>query len=213
MLPPPPQVWPIPTGRQGIVIRSLPLAASLASTGRWTRRQQRRWSKIFLEVIIAPGYAPEALEILKSKKDLRILQSPPLNTAYLQSGFDLKKVVGGLLIQNRDLGRVPMKDWKVVTKRKPTEEELRAMAFGWRVAKHVKSNAIVLVREDRTIGIGAGQMSRVDSTRLAVMKAQSPTKGTVLASDAMFPFRDGVDTGSRGGCCGHHPARRLHPGR
>jgi phosphoribosylaminoimidazolecarboxamide formyltransferase/IMP cyclohydrolase len=156
-------------------------------------------SKIFLEVIIAPGYTPEALEILKSKKDLRILQCPPLNAAYLQSGFDLKKVVGGLLIQNRDLGRVPMKDWKVVTKRKPTEEELRAMAFGWRVAKHVKSNAIVLVREDRTIGIGAGQMSRVDSTRLAVMKAQSPTQGTVLASDAMFPFRDGVDTAAEAG--------------
>ena len=114
--------------------------------------------KIFLEVIIAPGYDPEALEILKSKKDLRILQSPPLSAyPYLQSGFDLKKVVGGLLIQNRDLGRVPIKDWKVVTKRKPTEEELKAMAFGWRVAKHVKSNAIVLVREDRTIGIGAGR--------------------------------------------------------
>ena len=111
----------------------------------------------------------------------------------------MKKVVGGLLIQDRDLGRVPIKDWKVVTKRKPTEEELKAMAFGWRVAKHVKSNAIVLVREDRTIGIGAGQMSRVDSTRLAVMKAQSSTKGTVLASDAMFPFRDGVDTGAEAG--------------
>ena len=154
---------------------------------------------IFLEVIIAPGYAPEALELLKAKKDLRILQAPPLNTSYIQSGFDFKKVVGGLLIQNRDLGRVPMKDWKVVTKRKPTEEELKAMAFGWRVAKHVKSNAIVLVREDRTIGIGAGQMSRVDSTRLAVMKARSSTQGTVLASDAMFPFRDGVDTGVEAG--------------
>jgi phosphoribosylaminoimidazolecarboxamide formyltransferase/IMP cyclohydrolase len=92
-----------------------------------------------------------------------------------------------------------MDQWKVVTKRKPTEEEKRAMAFGWKVAKHVKSNAIVLVREDRTIGIGAGQMSRVDSTRLAVMKAQSSTKGTVLASDAMFPFRDGVDTGAESG--------------
>ena len=103
------------------------------------------------------------------------------------------------MIQDRDLGKVPMDQWKVVTKRKPTEGELRAMAFGWKVAKHVKSNAIVLVREDRTIGIGAGQMSRVDSTRLAAMKAQSSTKGTVLASDAMFPFRDGVDTGAEAG--------------
>jgi phosphoribosylaminoimidazolecarboxamide formyltransferase/IMP cyclohydrolase len=154
---------------------------------------------IFLEVIIAPGFDPKALELLKAKKDLRILKSPPLSASFTQGGFDLRKVVGGLLIQDRDLGKAPIDQWKVVTKRKPTEEEKRAMAFGWNVAKHVKSNAIVLVREDRTIGIGAGQMSRVDSTRLAVMKAQSSTKGTVLASDAMFPFRDGVDTGAEAG--------------
>jgi phosphoribosylaminoimidazolecarboxamide formyltransferase/IMP cyclohydrolase len=154
---------------------------------------------IFLEVIIAPGYDPKALEILKKKKDLRIMETPPLTSYVLQRGFDLRRVVGGLLVQDRDLGKAPMDQWRVVTKRKPTEEEKRAMAFGWKVAKHVKSNAIVLVREDRTIGIGAGQMSRVDSTRLAVMKAQSSTKGTVLASDAMFPFRDGVDTGAEAG--------------
>jgi phosphoribosylaminoimidazolecarboxamide formyltransferase/IMP cyclohydrolase len=154
---------------------------------------------IFLEVIIAPGYDSKALEILKKKKDLRIMQTPPLTSYSLQRGFDLRRVVGGLLVQDRDLGKVPMDQWRIVTKRKPTEEEKSAMAFGWKVAKHVKSNAIVLVREDRTIGIGAGQMSRVDSTRLAVMKAQSSTKGTVLASDAMFPFRDGVDTGAEAG--------------
>ena len=154
---------------------------------------------IFLEAIIAPGLDPKALEILKTKKDLRILQTPALTTSYAQGGYDLRKVVGGLLVQDRDLGRVPMDQWKVVTKRKPTEAEKIAMAFGWKVAKHVKSNAIVLVREDRTIGIGAGQMSRVDSTRLAVMKAQCSTQGTVLASDAMFPFRDGVDTGAEAG--------------
>ena len=158
----------------------------------------KEMAQIFLEAIIAPGFDPEALEVLKMKKDLRILQSPPL-THFLQKGYDLRKVVGGLLVQDRDLGRVSMDQWRVVTKREPTEEEKRAMAFGWKVAKHVKSNAIVLVREDRTIGIGAGQMSRVDSTRLAVMKAQSSTKGTVLASDAMFPFRDGVDTGAEAG--------------
>ena len=159
----------------------------------------RELGPIFLEVIIAPGFDPKALEILKAKKDLRILRTPSLSSSYGRGGFDFRKVVGGLLLQDRDLGRVPMDQWKVVTKRKPTEEEKRAMAFGWKVAKHVKSNAIVLVREDRTIGIGAGQMSRVDSTRLAVMKAQSSTKGTVLASDAMFPFRDGVDTGAEAG--------------
>jgi phosphoribosylaminoimidazolecarboxamide formyltransferase/IMP cyclohydrolase len=156
-------------------------------------------AEIFLEAIIAPGIDPEALEILKAKKDLRILKTPPIAGSYSQGGFDLRKVVGGLLVQDRDLGKVSMEQWKVVTKRKPTEDEKKAMAFGWKVAKHVKSNAIVLAREDRTIGIGAGQMSRVDSTRLAVMKARSSTKGTVLASDAMFPFRDGVDTGAEAG--------------
>ncbi len=159
----------------------------------------KEMAEIFLEAIIAPGIDPEALEILKAKKDLRILKTPPLTGSYPQGGFDLRKVVGGLLVQDRDLGKVPMEKWKVVTNRKPTEDEKKAMAFGWKVAKHVKSNAIVLVREDRTIGIGAGQMSRVDSTRLAVMKARSSTKGTVLASDAMFPFRDGVDTGAESG--------------
>lgn len=159
----------------------------------------REMVQIFLEAIIAPGFDPEALEILKAKKDLRILQTPPLTVLSYKGGFDLRKVVGGLLIQDRDLGKVTVDQWKVVTKRKPTEEERKAMAFGWKVAKHIKSNAIVLVREDRTIGIGAGQMSRVDSTRLAVMKAQTTTKGTVLASDAMFPFRDGVDTGAEAG--------------
>jgi len=159
----------------------------------------KEMAQIFLEVIIAPGYDKKALEILKAKKDLRLLQAPPLSAAYLAEGLDIRKVVGGLLLQTRDLGRVPMDQWKVVTKRKPTDEEKKGMAFGWLVAKHVKSNAIILVREDRTIGIGAGQMSRVDSTRIAVMKAQSPTKGTVLASDAMFPFRDGVDTAAEAG--------------
>ena len=159
----------------------------------------REMAQIFLEALISPGFEAKALEILKGKKDLRILQSPSLIPDYPRGGLDLKKVVGGLLVQTRDLGKVPMDQWKVVTKRRPTEEELKGMAFGWKVAKHVKSNAIVLVREDRTIGIGAGQMSRVDSTRLAVMKAQSSTKGTVLASDAMFPFRDGVDTGAEAG--------------
>ena len=159
----------------------------------------KEMAQIFLEVLIAPGFEPKAMEVLKAKKDLRILKTPLLSPPSTKGGLDLRKVVGGLLIQDRDLGKVPMDQWKVVTRRKPTDEEKRAMAFGWKVAKHVKSNAIVLVREDRTIGIGAGQMSRVDSTRLAVMKAQSSTKGTALASDAMFPFRDGVDTGAEAG--------------
>ena len=149
-------------------------------------------AKIFLEVVIAPGFEAEALEILKSKKDLRLLKTPPLGKYFIQKEFNLRKVTGGLLIQDRDLGNVPPDKWKVVTKRKPTEEELKAMAFGWKVAEHVKSNAIVLCREDRTIGIGAGQMSRVDSTRFAAMKACSPVNGSVMASDAMIPFTDNI---------------------
>lgn len=163
------------------------------------RETAKELFEIFLEVIIAPGFEDEALEILKKKKDLRILQAPPLNQPFSRSGFDFKRVVGGLLIQDRDIETAPMDQWRVVTKRRPTDEELRAMAFGWRVVKHVKSNAIVLCREDRTVGIGAGQMSRVDSTRLSIMKARSSTRGCILASDAMLPFRDSVDTGAEAG--------------
>jgi len=150
----------------------------------------------FVEAIIAPGYDEDALEILKEKKDLRVLLVPSLE-GYLQEGYDLKKVGGGLLVQDRDLGMVDFKSLKVVTKRSPTEDELTAMSFAWKVCKHVKSNAIVYSTPDQVVGIGAGQMSRVDSSRIAVMKANLPTEGTVLASDAMFPFRDGVDTAAK----------------
>lgn len=152
----------------------------------------------FVEAIIASGYDEDALEILKEKKDLRVLLLPSLE-GYPQKGYDLKKVVGGLLVQDRDLGMVDFKSLKAVTKRSPTEDELKAMRFAWKVCKHVKSNAIVYSTSDQVVGVGAGQMSRVDSSRLAVMKANLPTEGTVLASDAMFPFRDGVDAAAKAG--------------
>ncbi|MFA4910910.1 MAG: bifunctional phosphoribosylaminoimidazolecarboxamide formyltransferase/IMP cyclohydrolase [Desulfobacteria bacterium] len=152
----------------------------------------------FVEAIIAPGYDEDALERLKEKKDLRVLLVPSLERC-LQEGYDLKKVGGGLLVQDRDLGMVDFKSLKVVTKRSPTEDELKAMRFAWKVCKHVKSNAIVYSTSDQVVGIGAGQMSRVDSSRIAVMKANLPTEGTVLASDAMFPFRDGVDAAVKAG--------------
>ncbi|MBI4618716.1 MAG: bifunctional phosphoribosylaminoimidazolecarboxamide formyltransferase/IMP cyclohydrolase [Desulfobacterales bacterium] len=152
----------------------------------------------FVEAIIAPGYDEDALEILKEKKDLRVLLVPTME-GYLQEGYDLKKVGGGLLVQDRDLGMVDFKSLKVVTKRSPTEDELKAMRFAWKVCKHVKSNAVVYSTSDQVVGIGAGQMSRVDSSRIAVMKANLPTEGTVLASDAMFPFRDGVDAAAKAG--------------
>jgi phosphoribosylaminoimidazolecarboxamide formyltransferase/IMP cyclohydrolase len=118
---------------------------------------------------------------------------------HVAEGYDLKRVVGGLLVQERDLGMVSAADCKVVTTRTPSASELEALDFAWRVSKHVKSNAIVFTSNDQTVGIGAGQMSRVDSSKIAVQKALLPTKGTVLASDAFFPFRDGVDAAAEAG--------------
>ena len=152
----------------------------------------------FLEAIVAPAYSEEALEILKGKKNLRVMVVPGLHRS-LGRGWDMKRVNGGLLLQTRDAGIVRVGDCKVVTKRAPSADELRGLDFAWRICKHVKSNAIVLTTADQTVGIGAGQMSRVDSSRIAVMKAQMPTEGTVLASDAFFPFRDGVDAAAEAG--------------
>ncbi len=155
-------------------------------------------SSTFLEAVIAPGYTDEAIEIFKSKKNVRVMQVPII-TSYEQGGSDMKKVVGGLLLQGRDLGLVRAADCKVVSKRAPSANEMAALDFAWKVCKHVKSNAIVFTTKEQTVGIGAGQMSRVDSSRIAVQKAQLPTRGTVLASDAFFPFRDGVDAAAEAG--------------
>jgi len=163
----------------------LPAAKEIAST--------------FVEVVIAPGYSDDALTELKRKKDLRLLNIGPL-TSGSSSGMDLKKLVGGLIIQDRDLGQLKdIKGLAVPTARKPTEEEYAACAFAWKVCKHVKSNAIVYARAGQTVGIGAGQMSRVDSVKLAGMKAVLPVKGCVMASDAFFPFRDGIDAAAQAG--------------
>ena len=153
----------------------------------------------FVEVVVAPEFAPDALDELKKKKDLRLLDIGAAIKGKPE-GMDLKKVTGGLIYQDRDLGRIEdVTALQVATKRKPTADEYQALAFAWKVCKHVKSNAIVFTHPDRTVGIGAGQMSRLDSVRLAVMKAQSSLKGTVLASDAFFPFRDGLDEAAKAG--------------
>ena len=152
----------------------------------------------FLEAVIAPGYTQEALDIFTAKKNVRVMQVPLL-ADYSREGYNLKKVVGGLLVQGRDLGMVKAADCRIVTDRTPTSSEYEALDFAWRVCKHVKSNAIVFTNRDQTVGIGAGQMSRVDSSRIAVQKALLPTAGTVLASDAFFPFRDGVDAAADAG--------------
>jgi phosphoribosylaminoimidazolecarboxamide formyltransferase / IMP cyclohydrolase len=158
-------------------------------------------SKIFLECIVAPAYRPEALEIFKKKENLRVLQLPGrINSAARE--FDVRRVSGGLLVQEKDLGVT--QEMRVVTKRAPTSEELASLDFAWRVAKHVKSNAIVLARGLQTMGLGAGQMSRIDSLKLAWMKMNqqqtlilNPTRPLVMASDAFFPFRDTVDESSK----------------
>ncbi len=159
----------------------------------------REVANTFFEAIIAPSYDKEARKILSAKPNLRVLAT---GGEFRWSGaptIEMKRVSGGLLLQTGDRHVLDPKDLKVVTRRKPTAEELEAMLFAWKVCKHVKSNAIVYAMKDRTVGVGAGQMSRVDSARIAVMKAQHPTKGTVVASDAFFPFRDGLDVAADAG--------------
>ena len=155
--------------------------------------------EIFTEVIIAPDYEPAALEILKTKKNLRVLR--PLSVAAPEQlqGLEYKQISGGMLVQTRDTHKMKREDLKVVTKREPTEDEIRDLLFAWTVCKHTKSNAIVYARDGQTVGVGAGQMSRVDSVKIGAMRAQLPIEGSVLASDAFFPFRDGLDEAAKHG--------------
>ncbi len=157
------------------------------------------FNKTFFEAIIAPEYDQQAFGFMKSaKKNLRILQTP-MNPHPVPEDIDLKKVVGGLLVQDRDLAPFQIGRCQIVSSRDPSPDELKALDFAWRVGKHVKSNAIIYAKPGRTVGIGAGQMSRVDSVRLGSMKAQEVIKGSVLASDAFFPFRDGIDEAAKVG--------------
>ena len=157
--------------------------------------------KTFIEVLVAPGYSDEALEIFKSKPNLRVLETPDLNIRETDL-MDIKKVVGGILYQDADrTSEEDFVDFKVATKRKPTNEEIKTLLLAWKVCKNVKSNAIVLARGNKTVGIGAGQMNRVNSVQLAKIKSEDHygTKDSSLASDAFFPFRDGVDEAAKAG--------------
>ena len=155
-------------------------------------------SKLFVEAIIAPGFEPDALSILSAKKNLRLMElsaaQPPRDWAQ----FEFKRVSGGVLLQDID-GVLFGPESRIVTTRKPTETEHRDLKFAWTVVKHVKSNAIVLADNGRTVGVGAGQMSRVDSVKLSIEKAHPTANGAVLASDAFFPFRDSIDEAARAG--------------
>jgi len=152
--------------------------------------------EIFTEVIIAPGYEESALEVLRAKKNLRVLRGVSSDSGL---GLEYKQISGGMLVQTRDTHQLQPADLKVVTKREPTENEISDLLFAWKVCKHTKSNAIVYVRDKQAVGVGAGQMSRVDSVKLGAMRAQLPTAGSVLASDAFFPFRDGLDEAAKHG--------------
>jgi len=152
----------------------------------------------FFEGVIAPQFDPEAREALQRKKKLRLLEVGALKNV-LRSGFDLRRVGGGLLAQDWDRIRESVRQCTVATRRQPTPDEWKALEFAWSVAKHVKSNAIVYTSADRTLGVGAGQMSRVDSARIAIEKAQSSLAGAAMASDAFFPFRDGIDAAAEAG--------------
>jgi len=155
-------------------------------------------AKLFVEAIVAPGFTAEALARFGAKKNLRLLQIDPAETRRV-----LKQVSGGMLVQDADRRRVTEADLTFVTDRRPTEEEMRALLFAWRVAKHVKSNAIVYARfaegHGQTVGIGAGQMSRVDAARFGALKAVLPLAGSVAASDAFFPFPDGLEVVAEAG--------------
>jgi len=155
-------------------------------------------NEIFTEVIIAPEYDDDALEILRAKKNLRVLKALPPSGRSLE----LRQISGGMLVQEKDTYLVTEPDLRVVSERPPSPHELKAMLFAWRVCKHVKSNAIVFANSTQTVGVGAGQMNRVDSVRIAAARAERfglPVKGSVLASDAFFPFRDNVDEAARFG--------------
>ena len=165
-------------------------------------------AKIFTEVILAPGADDDALRILSAKRNLRLLLLPKLPTATARTTL-VKSIAGGLLTQSRDAETLDMTALKVVTKRAPTDQEMQDLLFAWKVAKHVKSNAIIFAKNGRTTGIGAGQMSRIDSTRIAVSKSldaakaqgrnEPDAKGSVLASDAFFPFPDGLEAAADAG--------------
>jgi phosphoribosylaminoimidazolecarboxamide formyltransferase/IMP cyclohydrolase len=159
--------------------------------------------EIFLEIVIAPSFTPEAKAVLSSAKRLLNVRLLELDMSQAQTGgYDLRRVRGGMLLQDWDTGKIDVRACKVVTERKPSEDEYRALDFAWRVCRHVKSNTIVFAAPDQVLGVGAGQMSRIDSTKIAVLRAAThglDLKGSAVASDAFYPFRDGLDEAANAG--------------
>jgi phosphoribosylaminoimidazolecarboxamide formyltransferase/IMP cyclohydrolase len=179
----------------GIVALNRPVDAAAAA----------ELTSLFLECVIAPGYDEAARAALAAKKNVRLLEAPRLASPRSSwrrrpdESRELRSITGGLLVMDRDLGHVRREDMRVMTKRVPTEQEWRDLAFAWKVVKHVKSNAIVFAKGDRTTAIGGGQTSRVESVKTAVMKARLEVKGSAVGSDAFFPFPDGVEEIAKAG--------------
>ncbi len=179
----------------GIVALNRPVDAAAA----------KELADLFLECVVAPGYDAPAREALGQKKNLRLLAAPRLSQPRAswrrrpEEAREIRSIVGGLLVMDRDLGSIRREDCRVMTRRAPTEKEWKDLLFAWKVVKHVKSNAIVFAAGDRTVAIGGGQTSRVESVKTAVMKAQLPLPGSAVGSDAFFPFKDGVEEIARAG--------------
>ena len=171
------------------------------------RATAEEMGKLFLEVIAAPGFDEGAREVLTAKKNLRLLEVPGLDRRTHFGGLQVKSVVGGLVIQDRDIKEPDVSTWRVVSRVQPTEAQMRDMLFAFKAVRHVRSNSVVFVRDERTVAIGGGQTARVDATRIAVTKGGERIRGSVMASDAFFPFRDGVDEAAAAGV-----AAIVHPG-
>ncbi|RZN65409.1 MAG: bifunctional phosphoribosylaminoimidazolecarboxamide formyltransferase/IMP cyclohydrolase PurH [Candidatus Methanoliparum thermophilum] len=150
-------------------------------------------SKLFLEIIIAPSFSDESREILGKKKNLILLEVRGIDRPSIKEDLEFRSVSDGLIIQDRDTKKMEYKDWRVVTEKRPSEEDIETMVFGFKCVKWVRSNAIVFVKDNKTVGIGGGQTSRVDSSRIAINKGKDRINGSIMASDAFFPFRDAID--------------------
>lgn len=181
----------------GIIVLNRPCSKTAA----------QKATSFFNEIVIAPSFEPDALSVLETKKNLRVLELSALGKTEPKNEWDFKRITGGLLLQSKDQLAEKKEDWKVVSQTVPTDLQWNDLAFAYKIAKHVKSNAIVLAKDHALIGVGAGQMSRIDSTEIAVKKANGRQTDAVLASDAFFPFRDNLDLAAQAGI-----KAIIHPG-
>ncbi len=176
-----------------------PFGGVVAMNREVTKAVAEELGKLFLEIVIAPSFAEDALALLKKKKNLRLLEVPGLDMEYHRSGTQIRSITGGLLVQDRDLKPYNVDDWTVPTKTEPDSEQMDSLLFAARCVKAIRSNAVVFCQGTKTVGIGGGQTARVDSTFIATHKGAENIKGSVMASDAFFPFRDAVDVAAEHG--------------